>query len=182
MLESVAGMTVARAVPVLITAVLLPLAQAAGLGCQWLNSELFGAAVRLSRSNLEKCSSKFSKCSGHTHRASQTGFWLYLLYWSRTAAGLGPGHTERGRVYVCFCSSLSLFFHPISILSLFLVLLKCLCLSLPSSLTFIGPFFCPKSDPSSCASVPIASSPGCPCFPATSFSLPEVTWSWPSAH
>lgn len=45
MLESVAGMTVERAVPVLITAVLLPLAQAAGLGCQWLNSELFGAAV-----------------------------------------------------------------------------------------------------------------------------------------
>lgn len=45
MLESVAGMTVVRAVPVLITAVLLPLAQAAGLGCQWLKSELFGAVV-----------------------------------------------------------------------------------------------------------------------------------------
>lgn len=66
MMESVSRMTVVRVELVVIVVVPLALMQVAGLGCQWLN--------------LEKCSSKFSKCSGHTHRMSQTGFWLCLLY------------------------------------------------------------------------------------------------------
>lgn len=69
-------MVVRAVLMVAMTAISLALKQVLGLRCQWLRSELFAAKG----GQMERLSSWFSRCWGHTPDVNYTGPWLFHLY------------------------------------------------------------------------------------------------------
>lgn len=77
MVEPVARMTVARVVPVVIIVVLLALMQVVGLGCQWMKSELFGAALEAFKVKFGEMLIKIQRTL-RTHPQSKPN-WLLVM-------------------------------------------------------------------------------------------------------